>query len=119
MEGNVVLPHRPDLTYISSMINGMAIVEDAESKKIGYINREGEPVIKPNYEYAEPFFTDVAYIETSRDAFFIDKNGKIVTRLPSKKISRWIDPDKPIDEIRYEFGYGIKYDVYGRLCSDD
>lgn len=119
MEGNVVLPYRPDLRYISSMINGMAIVEDTESRKVGFINKEGEPVIKPNYEYAEPFFTDVAYIETSRDAFFIDKNDKIITHLPSKKINSWIDPKKSIDEIRYEFMFGIKYDVYGRLCSDD
>lgn len=66
-----------DDVYRWAWYNGMAIFED-KNGKLGYINLDGEIVIKALYESACPFSDNLAIVkeEGSNNNIIIDKNGK-------------------------------------------
>jgi hypothetical protein len=46
--------------------------------RIGFVDKEGEVVIRPQYDLADNFFEGLAKVELNGKWGFIDKNGKFV-----------------------------------------
>jgi len=118
--GNVVIPYDENKLYVSPIINGLAEFRDNDVKKYGYIDNKGNEVIPPLYSYAEPFYSDVAYVEKEGKAFFIDKNYRVVKELASSIRNRYkINIGKPIEKVRLELENGEVYDAYGNLIAGE
>ncbi len=49
-----------------------------ERGKWGYINRQGQVVIKPAFDYASPFHEDRAKVQVEKKVGYIDRTGKLV-----------------------------------------
>lgn len=69
--------------------HGLSPRWDAKKKAYGYVNEQGEWVIKPQYLEALPFFDKVAVVVTDesdgprlQEARLIDTRGKTVAKLP-------------------------------------
>ena len=56
---------------------GMSIIYDKKGK-IGYINKKGKIVIKPQYTDASVFQEGLAYVKVKNKYGFINKKGKTV-----------------------------------------
>jgi hypothetical protein len=64
-------------------------------KKWGYINRRGEVVIKPRFEYAHEFSEGLAHVFTEKGVGCIDEHGKLLFILAyNPDLIDWIDPFK-------------------------
>lgn len=48
------------------------------NKKYGYINKKGEIIIEPKYDYAEEFSEDLAIVGTEGNLGYINKKGKLL-----------------------------------------
>ena len=51
--------------------------------KIGFMNREGQIVIPPRFDYAEDFLEGVARVKIDGHLAFIDENGSVLFQLPN------------------------------------
>ncbi|MEL4105331.1 WG repeat-containing protein [Oscillospiraceae bacterium WX1] len=74
--------------YISDYSDGLASVEDKESKLYGYIDATGKMVITPQFRFTNDFKNGKAFVTSAdKENYFIDKNGDII----SEQVAQ--DPD--------------------------
>ena len=62
--------------YIGRINSGMIIVE--KDGKCGFVNKDGEMVIKPQYDYCSKFHEGYAAVEINNKWGIIDKSGNMV-----------------------------------------
>jgi hypothetical protein len=60
--------------------------------KYGYINDQGTLVIKPSFEYARPFYEDLALIRKNNKYGFIDTSGELVFYVDGVTSWQWVHP---------------------------
>ena len=63
--------------------------QNLQNVKCGYINKQGEYVIEPNFEFANNFSEGLAAIEIDNKWGFINKTGKIVIKPQYKSLSEF------------------------------
>ncbi len=83
IDGNVVIPPK-FICYVGNygskprFSEGLTAIVDPETERVGFINKKGEIVIKPQFYSAYTFNEDVAIVGTQNDHVIIDKTGKIL-----------------------------------------
>lgn len=102
-----------------SFFNGLAIVQDSKTQKYGYMNKKGETVIAPAYDFAFPFSDEMAAVysfEHNGRIAFIDHSGKQVTPFKFGNATKFSEGLAAVSE--FEFGpYGFidkkgKYQIW-------
>ena len=67
---------------------GKAAVRDANTRKWGYVDRDGAWVIEPRFEVASAFSEGLACVRTAdNDVFFVDEAGEVRLRYPIRYLS--------------------------------
>ena len=69
-----VIPSR--LENANDFKEGLALIEDRENHKYGYINKQGKIVIPCIYDKADDFSNGMATVMLDGIEFYIDKNNK-------------------------------------------
>src|SRR5699024_7624590 len=81
-EGNLVIPARFDSYYqfhaYSRFGDGLAPAVDPDSWLFGYIDRQGQWVIEPQFDHARHFAEGLAPVQVGAQWRFIDKTGQTV-----------------------------------------
>lgn len=75
---------KTDYIYIEAFHEGLAVVQDRESRKYGYINQQGELVIPCKYRLANSFSEGLAAVKQDADPYhweFINPQGEVVMNL--------------------------------------
>ncbi len=80
-KGRVIAQPRWDSANAWEFCDGLLSVRTYSSKKYGYINRDGDIVISPQYEYAGKFMDGRAVVQKDKKYGFIDTAGKTVIPL--------------------------------------
>lgn len=70
---------------VGSFSGGRAVAQDSNTKRYGYIDRNGKWAIPAKYESAEPFADGLAAVCTARDqCSLINPQGVVVSELPDR-----------------------------------
>ncbi len=77
----LVLPNKgsSDDPVVNAMLQGSLIPVEVDGK-CGYINTDGQMVIQPIFEKADPFHGNYAAVETEDETLFIDRGGNAKMR---------------------------------------
>lgn len=75
-KGNVLF-ELENCEYACPFSDGMALIVDEEGKA-GFVNSDGEMIIKPQYDDADQFSEGLAMVRTESGCGYIDKKGEIV-----------------------------------------
>lgn len=67
-----------DYEYVGNIDDDMIIVE--QNGKCGFVNKDGEMVIKPQYDYCSKFHEGFASVAINKKWGIIDKTGKMVVK---------------------------------------
>lgn len=57
-----------------------------EDKKYGYINKKGEVIIPPIYDYASLFYNNCAFVSKDGEKMFIDDKKRILVKFEDKQM---------------------------------
>ena len=57
-----------------------------EDKKYGYINKKGEVIIPPIYDYASLFYNNCAFVSKDGEKMFIDDKKRILVKFENKQM---------------------------------
>jgi hypothetical protein len=76
--------------------------------KWGYVNERGEWLIKPEYDYADNFYSELARVEKDHKYGFIDKKGNIVINFSYIYAGNFLENDlAPVQcDNKHNFYYG-------------
>ena len=58
----------------------------AEALEYGFINRQGDFVIKPEYQHAWPFSEGVGMVSNTKELLFLNTEGKTLFTLPAEVV---------------------------------
>lgn len=80
-----------------------------EDKKYGYINKKGEVIIPPIYDYASLFYNNCAFVSKDGEKMFIDDKKRILVKFENKQMPLSLPSEGlfPYNNKEQE-SYGIK-----------
>ena len=80
-----------------------------EDKKYGYINKKGEVIIPPIYDYASLFYNNCAFVSKDGEKMFIDDKKRILVKFENKQMPLSLPSEGlfPYNDKEQE-SYGIK-----------
>lgn len=80
-----------------------------EDKKYGYINKKGEVIIPPIYDYASLFYNNCAFVSKDGKKMFIDDKKRILVKFENKQMPLSLPSEGlfPYNDKEQE-SYGIK-----------
>lgn len=80
-----------------------------EDKKYGYINKKGEVIIPPIYDYASLFYNNCAFVSKDGEKMFIDDKKRILVKFEDKQMPLSLPSEGlfPYNDKEQE-SYGIK-----------
>ena len=122
--GQKVFTLPTDVSQVGDFHEGLCWFRDKDSKKVGYIDRTGKVVIRPQWDYARDFNDGLAAVgegwnmgeqmyRPGRMIGYIDHTGKVV--LPVKVTDRYGDNYKSAD---FSCGRAILHDGDSVLIID-
>lgn len=87
--------------FLGTFNNGLAMLQDWETKLYGYVNKNGKLVIKQQYDYADNFRGGKAEVRKGSNYYDIDSTGKILRK-------------RSMDDLYYQYhrfdnGFYTKY----------
>lgn len=81
------------------------------SRKAGFINRDGTYIIKPKFTLVSPFQGELALVKNKKDYFYIDKKGEVKLK-PDAQRARSFSDGLAAVKIDGKWGY---IDTFGKL----
>lgn len=106
--GETILEEFGNVKFKTEFINGIAIFEDAETSLQGYLNKQGDIILKPQFGSCEPFNNGIAQVRyiDSFNYYYIDNKGNFIDRKNQIQFhsSRYFD-GFAIFSRRGKFGY--------------
>lgn len=85
IDGSIVVPAQFDYLDPRGFFHELLLY--SQGKKYGYLNRRGEIIISPQFDYAWPFVNDLAIVEVDGNIGCIDMTGKMLFSFPSNEMN--------------------------------
>lgn len=80
--GETIFEEFGDVRFMTEFVNGIAIFEDAKTSLRGFLNKQGEIIIKPQFGDCSLFNTGIAQVRyiDSFNTYYIDTKGNFINR---------------------------------------